>query len=283
MSNTPETSPQGVADSMPALAEEFVQACKAAGTALDYLPRTLPLVDRQMKSSPSSPNARGVAAYVGEVIRRETGGSWYDFEDQPLFSVGDYTTDPVAIVTALCAGGRAQEGDVSIESTKAYCELICRMQRLWLDGTVLGNYESMAALRTSMTPDAKTAGWLVGQAQHAVKAAKMQSQESLDFSAESLDAIERILSAVHAGAQKAGQSLTEQQLADAANMWGVYVGEVIRRVYGGQWSTAADGALQITLSGTTPQPIVKVRKRIVDGAMENIRVWFFSFPKAMRS
>ena len=139
MSDNPETSPLGVAEAMPALAEEFVQACKAAGIALDYLPRTLPLVDRQMKSSPSSPNVKGVAAYVGEVIRRETGGSWYDFEDQPMFSVGDYTTDPVAIVTALGAGGRAQEGDVSIESTKAYCELICRMQRLWLDGTVLGN------------------------------------------------------------------------------------------------------------------------------------------------
>ena len=283
MSDNPETSPLGVAEAMPALAEEFVQACKAAGIALDYLPRTLPLVDRQMKSSPSSPNVKGVAAYVGEVIRRETGGSWYDFEDQPMFSVGDYTTDPVAIVTALGAGGRAQEGDVSIESTKAYCELICRMQRLWLDGTVLGNYESMAALRTSMTPDAKTAGWLVGQAQHAVKAAKMQYQESLDFSADSLDAIERILSALHARSQKAGEALTEQELADAANMWGVYVGEVIRRVYGGQWSTAADGALQINLSGTTPQPIVKVRKRIADGPMDNIRVWFFSFPKAMRS
>ena len=43
--------------------------------------------------------------------------------------------------------------------------MIVRMQRLWLDGTVLGNYESMSALRTAMTPDAKLAGWLVAQAQ----------------------------------------------------------------------------------------------------------------------
>ncbi len=66
-------------------------------------------------------------------------------------------------------------------------------------------------------------------------------------------------------------------------MWGAYLGEVIRRRYGGQWSTSADGILQVDLSGTSPQPIVKVRKRIVDGASDNIRVYFFAIPKAMRS
>ena len=33
----------------------------------------------------------------------------------------------------------------------------------------------------------------------------------------------------------------------------------------------------------SPQPIEKVRKRIVDGAADNIRVYFFAIPKAMRS
>jgi hypothetical protein len=58
---------------------------------------------------------------------------------------------------------------------------------------------------------------------------------------------------------------------------------VIRRRYGGQWSVTADGIHQIDLSGTAPQPIVKVRKRIVDGASENLRVYFFAIPKAMKS
>ena len=43
------------------------------------------------------------------------------------------------------------------------------MQRVWLEGTVLGTFESMAALRTSMTPDAKLAGTLVAQSQAAVQ------------------------------------------------------------------------------------------------------------------
>lgn len=282
MSNEPESPGPSLAESMPALAAEFAQARKDSGVALDFLPRTLPLVDRFMKGTPSS-NAMGITAYVGEVIRRETGASWFDFDDRPFLTVGDYQTDPLTTVTALLASGTAQEGDVTIESTKAYCELICRMQRLWLDGTVLATFDSMSALRTSMTPDARLAGWLVGQAQLAVKTAKMQWQESVDFSADSLDAIERILSAIHSRSQKPGEALTEEALTEASNMWGVYFGEVIRRRYGGQWSLSADGAHHIDLSGTAPQPIVKVRKRIVDGASDNLRVYFFAIPKAMRS
>ena len=282
MADQADSSGGSTAENMPALAQGFVEARKASGIALDYLPRTLPLVDRFIKSTPST-NALQVAAYVGEVIRRETGASWYDFDDHPLLNIGDYQTDPVTTVAALLKHGTTQEGDVTIESIKGYCELICRMQRHWLDGTMLGTYESMSVLRTSMTPDAKLAGWLVAQSQLAVKTAKMQLQESLDFTADSLDALERILSGIHSRSQKPGGSLTEQELTEASTMWGVYAGEVIRRHYGGQWSTSADGVLQIVLSGTTPQPIVKVRKRIVDGAGDNIRVFFHSFPKAMRS
>ena len=282
MSDQEEPSEPGASEKMPALAQEFAKARKDGGLTLDFLPRTLPLVDRFMKGAPSA-DPLAITAYVGEVIRRETGASWYDFDDRPFLDVGDYQTDPLAVVRSILGSGQAREGDVTIESTKAYCELICRMQRLWLDGTVLATFDSMTALRTSMTPDARLAGWLVGQAQLAVKTAKMEWQESLDFSADSLDGVERILSAIHSRSTTPGQSLADEALNDASNMWGVYFGEVIRRRYGGQWSVAADGIHQIDLSGTAPQPIVKVRKRIVSGASENLRVYFFAIPKAMKS
>ena len=281
MSNSPETPVPSVSEQMPALAQEFAQACKANGMVLDFLPRTLPLVDRLIKRVPASTSPKAITAYLGEVIARETGAFWYDFDDRPFLNVGDYQADPLTVVTALFERGMAQEGDVAIDSTKAYCEMICRMQRLWLDGTVLSTYESMTALRTSMTPDARLAGWLVAQSQLAVKTAKMQWQESLDFSADSLDAAERILGAIHSRSQNT--PLTEPALVEASKIWGAYLGEVIRRRYGGQWSTSADGILQVDLSGISPQPIVKVRKRIVDGASDNIRVYFFALPKAMRS
>ncbi len=143
--------------------------------------------------------------------------------------------------------GKTYEGDLAIETTKAYGEMIVRMQRLWLDGTVLGAYESMSALRTAMTPDAKLAGWLVAQGQAAVKTAKLEWKESLDFGEDSLDAIERIMAKLHARSKNAapGVGITEEQLTLASKMWGAYVGEVIRRqvrrpmVNGGGWRPSA--------------------------------------------
>jgi hypothetical protein len=161
--------------------------------------------------------------------------------------------------------------------------MIVRMQRLWLDGTLLGDYESMSALRTAMTPDAKLAGWLVAQGQLAVKTAKLDWKESLDFSEDSLDAIERIMSKLHARSKAPGEAMTEEQLTQASKMWGAYVGEVIRRRYGGQWSTAPDGIHQLALSGYTAQPIVKVRSRIVNGPADNIRFYFAAIAKALSS
>ena len=284
MTNQPEPSGPSLAESMPALAAEFAAVCKSKGIALDYLPRTLPLVDRLIKTDPASVSPKAITAYVGEVIIRETGAFWYDFDDKPFLNVGDYQADPMTTVVALFERGMAKEGDLTIESTKAYCEMICRMQRHWLDGTILASYESMSALRTSMTPDARLAGWLVAQAQLAVKTAKMQFQESLDFSDDSLGGVERILSVLHKQASNpSGEGLTEEQLAEASKMWGAYVGEVIRRHYGGQWSTSEDGVLQIALSGTSPAPVVKVRKRIVDGAADNVKFYVASIAKALSS
>jgi hypothetical protein len=143
----------------------------------------------------------------------------------------------------------------------------------------------MSALRTAMTPDAKLAGWLVAQGQAAVKTAKLEWKESLDFSEDSLDAIERIMSKLHARSKQAAPEggFTEEQITQASKMWGAYVGEVIRRRYGGQWSTAADGVLQLALSGYTAQPIVKVRSRIVNGPADNIRFYYAAIAKALSS
>ena len=133
MSNQGETSP--TVDQMPALAAEFVQVCKGHGVNLDYLPRTLPLVDKllngkraeiqqlALKHDPQateikSKHAAWISAYLGEVIRKDAGGSWYDFDGRPMLNVGDYQADPMSIVTGLIENGKGVDGDVSIESTK---------------------------------------------------------------------------------------------------------------------------------------------------------------------
>jgi hypothetical protein len=270
---------------MPALAAEFVQVCKGNGVNLDYLPRTLPLVDKLLngKRAEVAPELKAkyvpwMTAYLGEVIRKETGGSWYDFDGRPMLNVGDYQADPMAIVTGLIENGKGIDGDVSIESTKAYCEMISRMQRVWLEGTVLGTFESMTALRTSMTSDAKLAGTIVAQSQQAIKSAKLTFDESLDFTSESLEGVERIMTKL----QKQEPTLTEEQITELSKLWGVYVGEVIRRYYGGQW-TIVDGLPDVALGGRHAAPVAKVRKRLVGGATENLKYYFTSIMKVLSS
>jgi hypothetical protein len=300
MSNQADSSAPKMADQMPALAAEFVEVCKKSGINLDFLPRTLPLVDKFLngkrtelqqlaaKQDPQaaelkSKHAASITGYLGEVIRKETGGSWYDFDGRPMLNVGEYQADPLPIVTALLQTGQAREGDVAIGSTKAYCEMISRMNRVWLEGTVLGTYESMAALRTSMTPDARLAGTIVAQSQLAVQTAKLKFDESLDFSSESLEQVERIMSRLHKQATEPGaDKLTEQQIGELATLWGIYVGEVVRRYYGGQWSLI-DGVPDLTLGGKNAAPIAKVRKRITSGPMDNLKYYFTSIMKVLSS
>lgn len=294
MSNQP-------AEAMSAQANEFVQACKARGVSLDYQLRTLPLVDKfiggvraevqqlTMKKDPQaaelvSKHVGPVTAYLGEVIRRETGGRWYDFDGRPMIETGEHQADPQPIVEGLLQHGRAQEGDVTVESLKAYCDMVCRMQRVWLEGTVLGTYDSMTTLRTSITTDAKLAGTIVAQSQAAVKAGKLEFGEALDFSSESLEGVERIMNKLHKQVKEApaDQKLTEEQITELSRRWGIYVGEVIRRYYGGQWALV-DGVPDLALGGKNASPLAKVRKRIVDGPMDNLKYYFQSIMKQLSS
>jgi hypothetical protein len=273
-------------DYMSALAAEFVQGCKDAGINLDFQPRTLPLVDKYLAANRQDRDrlAKPMAAYVGEVIRRETGGAWYEHKGEPALDVGEHQVDPQAAVVKLFEAGHAQFGTVKIETTKQYCEWVCRMQRQWLDKTLLGTYESMAALRTSMTPDAKLAGALVAQSQAAVHAGKLKWQETLDFTPDSLDPLERILSKVHNkvkyGAADARPS--DDEIEQMVKLWGTYTGEVIRRHYGGLWSVGDNGELMLSTGEATLFPIAKMRKRILDGPTENIRYYFTSVDRILK-
>jgi hypothetical protein len=76
--------------------------------------------------------------------------------------------------------------------------------------------------------------------------------------------------------------LTEAQIAEASTLWGIYAGEVIRRYYGGQWSVV-DGVADLALGGKNASPIAKVRKRIVNGPMDNLKYYFQSIMKVLSS
>ena len=289
MSTDPQSPQDGLDEHMPAQAAEFVQACKEAGLNLDFQVRTLPFVDKYVAVAKQDMPAlaakqESIGAYVGEVIRRETGGVWYIHEGKPALDVGEHQVDPIAAVAQLIDKGRAQFGDVKIENTKQYCEWVIRLNRQWLERTLLGTADSMATLRTSMTRDAKLAGSLVAQAQTAVQTARFKWNEPLDFTQDSLDGVERVLGKMHNHYKFAtpGTGSSQEQLDATAKTWGIYIGEVIRRHYGGQWVTAPDGSLGLAIGEATVSPIAKARKRIVDGPTENIRYYFSSMLKVLQ-
>jgi hypothetical protein len=279
MSSNPE-SPRNVAEHSKVQAAEFVEAGKAAGIALDYLPRTLPIAEKFAKGAPAE--AERFAAYLGEVICRETKGFWFDAEGVPKVYVGvEPYIDPKAIAQTLLAGGRLEAGGTTVDSSKAFCEVMARLQRQWLDKAVIGTYDSMAALRQAMAADAKTAGVALGLAQKAVLTAKLDWSEDLVVGKDSLDGVERILGAMHT--LKNQNSVTAEQIETLCAMLGVFVGEIIRRVYGGQWHIAESGELELPYPGTTIRPIDRARKRVTGGPSDNIRMYYASLPKIIAS
>ena len=283
MSNNPETSPVNVTERMPARAAEFVDACKTAGVALDYLPRTLPMAEKFVRSTPAE--TERMAAYFGEVVRRETKGFWFEADGgvPQVYAGIEPFVDPAAVLNSVLTTGRAAAGTTTVESTKAYCEAISRLQRQWLDAAVLGSYPTMSVLRTAMAADAKTAGAVLALAQQAVLTAQLDWSETIECSHDSLDAVERILNKMHWLKKAPDSKVTDEQVDLLSKSMGVFLGEVIRRHYGGQWRPGEDGTFEIPYPGTTIHPIARARKRIVEGPAENVKMYFSSMQKIIAS
>lgn len=100
----------------------------------------------------------------------------------------------------------------------------------------------------------------------------------LDFSESSLMELEVILSQI----SQADQSADE--LSETCKLWGSYLGEVVRRRFGGDWSVeqypGKDFAtLTLTVNGSKLFPSMKIHRRLAQGDSENI----WSFYKMIKS
>jgi hypothetical protein len=84
---------------------------------------------------------------------------------------------------------------------------------------------------------------MIAYAKDAVDAAKRNFQEDLDYSPDSIARLEAIVGRQHEEYSK-GSKPTEEQLHTFCKMWGAYLGEVLRKRHGGEWSQPADGPFQ---------------------------------------
>jgi hypothetical protein len=110
-----------------------------------------------------------------------------------------------------------------------------------------------------------------GYAQGAVEMAREDFHRELDFSPESVDALDDILVVV-------GDS-PERDIDFEVRLWGSYLGEMLRRRYAGGWEmtqypggTVAVPAVDVR--GSRLFPLMKVYRRLTVGEEEDLRSFY---------
>lgn len=106
-----------------------------------------------------------------------------------------------------------------------------------------------------------------GYAQAAVDLANKEFQKSLDFSAESVEALDDILVTV--------SESPERDLDFETRLWGSYLGEILRRRYAGGWEmTPYPGGTvsvpAVDVRGSRLFPLMKVYRRLTTGEEEDL-------------
>ena len=102
----------------------------------------------------------------------------------------------------------------------------------------------------------------------------------LDFTPESVERVETMLSELHAAmprgffARVLGRGPSEDDVATMAKMYGCYVGEVLRRAAGGAWVIDPETYLTLTKDDARLFPPMKVHKRLKNGPEDNVWHYF---------
>jgi len=110
-----------------------------------------------------------------------------------------------------------------------------------------------------------------GYAHAAVDQARRQFKRKLDFSSDSIDALDDVLVLV-------GES-PEFDIDFEVRLWGSYFGEVLRRRYAGNWEmTRYPGGEMavpaVEVRGSRLFPLMKVYRRLTEGEEEDLHSFF---------
>jgi len=110
-----------------------------------------------------------------------------------------------------------------------------------------------------------------GYARAAVERASREYHQKLDFTSESIDALDEILVMV-------GES-PELDLDFEVRLWGSYLGEVLRRRYAGSWEmTQYPGGMTtvpaIEVRASRLFPLMKVYRRLTVGEEEDLSAFY---------
>lgn len=98
----------------------------------------------------------------------------------------------------------------------------------------------------------------------------------LDYSENSLMEVETILSAL--SREMPTSKPSDDDVSEICKIWGSYLGEVVRRHFGGEWSIETYpgkqfATLTLNVNGNRLFPSIKVHRRLTEGDGDN--VWTF--------
>jgi hypothetical protein len=124
-------------------------------------------------------------------------------------------------------------------------------------------------LESSQFPD--LGAMMEGYARAAAELGRSEFKQKLDFTSDSIDALDEILVVV-------GES-PELELDFEVRLWGSYLGEVLRRRYAGNWEMTQypGGAMAvpaIEVRGSRLFPLMKVYRRLTVGDEEDLRAFY---------
>lgn len=133
----------------------------------------------------------------------------------------------------------------------------------------------------SAQPPSDIARMMQGYAEDAVRLAR-RYQVELDYSEQSLEQVERMLGrlsgelqAKEPDALSQNQPSSDEQIDEMSRIWGGYLGEVVRRRFGGEWTVEKYPAgdfpiVTLNVNGAKLFPAMKIHKRLTNGAVDNV-------------
>jgi hypothetical protein len=294
-------APESVGARMAQTAGAFATSLSSKGVALDFSPVSVRHVDgllagvrKQFAALPPQERRQhenaavlNLGSYLGEVLRREEGGVWIKGNDDlPAVDLGSHIAPTLTVVFGLLTQGAVSIGDTSVDSAVDYYHAVVNQSRAYMGSLLRGTHASVEDAVAAASDDPKVAVWVFEQSDAALRTAMSKWGLTLDFSPASLEGVENVLAQLHEMGANApeGQRPTDQQVESVAVVWGAYVGEVLRRHYGGKWELRQpEGVLQLVIGEATAFPLRKVQKRILNGPVDHIPHYFNGIGVALKS
>ncbi len=131
----------------------------------------------------------------------------------------------------------------------------------------------------------QVAALMAEYAQDAVELAHDKFEIELDYSLESVESLHIILQAQFEAIPTGWQMLyrfrpSKRKLLTLSKTWGGYLGEVIRREWGGQWLAPAEGpfkgGLTLQVQGTMLSPVARAHRQLSIGAEASVAAYVAS-------